>query len=463
MIQHERVQFLNEEYPRRGRYVLYWMQQSQRVFGNHALEFAVREANRLKLPVVVGFGITQRFPQGQERHYAFMLEGLRETDAVLRERGIKLAVRLSPPPLAALDLAAGTAVLVVDRGYLRIQRRWRERVARDAPCRVVQVESDVVVPVETASDREEYAARTIRPKIERELTRFLKPLKHTRPKRDSLGSKLAGIDVSDVDRLLSRLRVGRRALRTPDSPGGTAEARRLLAAFTKGALKHYDENHSDPGNHGSSGLSPYLHFGHISPLEVTLAVRRARGVRRADKDAFLEELIVRRELSMNFCTYNPSYDKLDCLPDWARATLTTHRRDAREHTYGRRALESARTHDPYWNAAQRELLVTGKMHGHMRMYWGKKIIEWSRRPEEAFETALALNNRYGLDGRDPNSFAGVAWCFGKHDRPWRERRVFGTVRWMSDAGLTRKFDMDAYVARVEALAAEGGEASGGGA
>lgn len=451
MIQHERVQFLNEDHPRRGRYVLYWMQQSQRAYGNHALEFAIREANRLKLPVIAGFGITQRFPQGQERHYAFMLEGLRETAAALRERGIKLAVRLSSPPVAALDLASGAAVLVVDRGYLRVQRRWRERVAREAPCRVIQVESDVVVPVETASDREEYAARTIRPKIERELARFLKPLRHTSPRRDSLDSKLVGIDVSDTDRLLARLRVGRRALRAPDLRGGTSEARRRLSAFTRGGLKRYHEDHSDPGKDGTSGLSPYLHFGQISPLEVALAVQRARGIRRAAKDAFLEELIVRRELSMNFVTYNPAYDALDGLPDWARRTLAKHRRDRREHVYGRLALERARTHDPYWNAAQRELLLTGTMHGYIRMYWGKKIIEWSRTPEEAFATALALNNRYELDGRDPNSFAGVAWCFGKHDRPWKERKVFGTVRWMSGRALARKFDMDAYLARVEAL------------
>jgi deoxyribodipyrimidine photo-lyase len=458
MIQHERVQFLNEKYPRRGRYVLYWMQQSQRAHGNHALEFAIREANGLKLPVIVGFGITQRFPEGQERHYAFMLEGLRETQAALAKRGIKLAVRLSPPPLAALDLAAGAALLVADCGYLRIQRRWRDRVAREALCRVVQVESDVVVPVETASDREEYAARTIRPKIERHLSRFLKPLAETRPKRDSLESKVAGLDVSDVDRLLKRLRVGRRALRAQGFRGGTTEARKRLAAFLKGGLKRYDEDHSDPGKGNESGLSPYLHFGHVSPLEIALAVRSARGVRRTEKDAFLEELIVRRELSMNFCRYNPSYDSLDGLPDWARGTLAKHARDRRERTYGRRALVSARTHDPYWNAAQRELLLTGKMHGYMRMYWGKKIIEWSRSPDEAFRTALALNNRYELDGRDPNSFAGVAWCFGKHDRPWKERKVFGTVRWMSDTGLKRKFDMDAYVARVDALAAEAEEA-----
>jgi deoxyribodipyrimidine photo-lyase len=457
MIQHERVQFLNEEYPRSGRYVLYWMQQSQRAFGNHALEFAVREANRLKLPVIVGFGITQRFPEGQERHYAFMLEGLRETEAALRERGVKLAVRLSPPPLAALDLAAGAAVLVMDRGYLRVQRRWRERVAREAACRVVQVESDVVVPVETASDREEYGARTIRPKIHRHLSRFLKPLEETRPRRDSLDSKLVGVDISDIERLLARLRVGRQALRVSRFRGGTSEARRLIEQFIGNALRRYEEDHGDPGKEAVSHLSPYLHFGHVSPVEIALAVKGARGVRRAEKDAFLEELIVRRELSVNFCEHNPSYDSVDGLPDWARATLAKHRRDRREHMYGRRDFESARTHDPHWNAAQRELVATGKMHGYMRMYWGKKILEWSQSPDEAFRIALALNNRYELDGRDPNSFAGVAWCFGKHDRPWKERKVLGTVRWMSGSGLTRKFDMDAYLARVDAFTPPDGE------
>jgi len=453
MIQPDRVQFLNEQYPRRGRYVLYWMQQSQRASGNHALEFAVREADRLKLPVVACFGLTPRFPEGQERHYAFMLEGLRETDGALRDRGIKFALRLSSPPLAALDLARGAAVIVTDRGYLRTQRRWRDRLAKQAPCRVIQVEADVVVPVETASEKEEYAARTIRPKIHAHLDRFLRPLEESGPVRDSLDVRVASVDVSDVERLLRRIKIGRRALRSTRCPGGPTEARRLLADFVGKKLRRYSNDHADPGKDCLSHLSPYLHFGQIAALDIALAVRRSRGVRRADKDAFLEELIVRRELSMNFCTYNSSYDSFACLPEWARATLRKHARDRREHSYEPRDLERARTHDPYWNAAQQELLMTGKMHGYMRMYWGKKIIEWSKDPETAFGTAIALNNRYELDGRDPNSFAGVAWCFGKHDRPWRERGVFGTVRWMSEDGLNRKFDMDAYLARVDALEA----------
>jgi deoxyribodipyrimidine photo-lyase len=207
-----------------------------------------------------------------------------------------------------------------------------------------------------------------------------------------------------------------------------------------------------------SSLSPHLHFGQISPLARALAVRSKRSVSRESKEAFLEELIVRRELAMNFCFHNGAYDSYDCLPDWTTRTLAKHSRDRRPYIYSFRQLERAETHDAYWNAAQREMVLTGKMHGYMRMYWGKKIIEWSESPEEAFATALRLNNVYELDGRDPNSFAGVAWCFGKHDRPWKERSIFGQVRWMSADGLSRKFDMESYVGRVDALrGAEGAQ------
>ena len=484
MIQPERVHYLNEEYPTRGRYVLYWMQQSQRARCNHALEFAVREADRLRVPVLCVFGITQRFPEAHQRHYAFMLEGLAQTDEALRRRGIKLTVRLDPPVDAVLSLADSACIVVADRGYLRIQRSWRERLAKKLPCRFIQVESDVVVPVETVSGKEEYAARTLRPRIERRLERFMMPLAETGPDRDSLDLRVSGLDVSDPTRVLRKLRVGRARARI-DAPagrdtgatdaaagaeamsarsraggtgsssgagrlkGGPEEAGRLLERFLSEKLNSYPAEHSDPGLDCQSELGPYLHFGQISPLDVALQVRSKRGVHTESKDVFLEELIVRRELAMNFCLYNQDYDSYDCLPSWARQTLGKHARDRREYVYDEGSLERAETHDPYWNAAQNEMRATGKMHGYMRMYWGKKIIEWTRTPEEAFQTALALNNRYSLDGRDPNSFAGVAWCFGKHDQAWKERAIFGKVRWMSAAGLDRKFSMDDYVARID--------------
>lgn len=451
MIQAERVSFLNDREPRRIGYVLYWIQQSQRIDCNHALEFAIREGNRLKLPVVAIFGLTGRFPEAQLRHYVFMLDGLREMRNALMDRGIKLVVRLASPPDAVEAIAGGAAEIVADRGYLEIQRRWRDRIAKTAPCRVIRVETDVIVPAETTSDKEESSARTIRPKIERHLDRFIKPLEETDLVRDSLDMRLATIDISGDDDMLSRLPIARKAKPVASWRGGESQAHRRLKDFVGSGLSRYHETRSDPGTGKDSGLSPYLHFGQISPLRIALAVRSARGVRKEAKEAFLEELIVRRELAANMCLYNDSYASYAVVPDWARKSLAEHADDTREHIYGYSSLEKGETHDPYWNAAQREMVLTGKMHGHMRMYWGKKIIEWSRTPEEAFSTALKLNNTYELDGRDPNSFAGVAWCFGKHDRPWKERDVFGKVRRMSADGLKRKFDMSAYVERIAGL------------
>jgi deoxyribodipyrimidine photo-lyase len=383
-----------------------------------------------------------------------MLEGLRETVEDLRRRGVKLVIRLAPPPDAVIALSPGAALIVTDAGYLRVQRSWRERVAKTVDCPLIQVESDVVVPVRLVSDKEQYAARTIRPRIHEHLFRFLKPLEETKLKRSSIGIGLPSVDVSDVEGVLRSLSVPGTAGPVDTYKGGTSHALKRLDTFLKKGLRAYPEQHSDPGRGVESGLSPYLHFGQISPLRIALAVRSARGAPRAAKDEFLEELIVRRELAMNFCYYNEVYDSYDCLPDWARATLASHAHDKREYVYSYRKLEKADTHDAFWNAAQSEMVLAGKMQGYMRMYWGKKIIEWSRSPEEAFSRALKLNNVYELDGRDPNSFAGIAWCFGKHDRPWTERPVFGKVRWMSENGLRRKFDMDAYVERVESVERE---------
>ncbi len=451
MIHAERVQFLNDEDARSGDYVLYWMQHAQRATYNHALEYAIREANGRGLPVLAVFGITQRFPAANARSYAFMLEGLRETQQALRDRGIQLVVRLQPPMEAVETLAQAAALVVTDSGYLRVERRWREQVARRLPCRLVQVESDVVVPVETASEKEEYAAYTIRPRIHKHLDKFLVGLEPTPVERDSLGLNEVGIDLDDIGSLLERMRINRSTERVNTFSGGTAQAEALLDDFIARKLHHYADGRNEPSEDYLSHMSPYLHFGQISPLYIALRVREAEGVAQENVNAYLEELIVRRELSMNFCHYDSDYDSLACLPDWARETLEEHARDEREYVYTPEEFEAARTHDPYWNAAQREMVLTGKMHGYMRMYWGKKILEWSPTPEAAHRTALELNNRYELDGRDPNGFTGVAWCFGKHDRAWKERPVYGKTRYMSAGGLERKFDIGAYVRKVQRL------------
>jgi deoxyribodipyrimidine photo-lyase len=451
MIHPSRIEPLNRRSVQDGRYVLYWMQASQRVACNHALEYAVGEANERNLPVVVGFGLTEKFPEANLRHYAFMLEGLEEVRKGLQRRGIRFVLMRRSPELAAAAMAEDAALVVADRGYLRIQRQWRNHVAKNAPCAVIQVESDAVVPVETASPKEEYTAGTLRPKMERILGSYLVPLQERPASKDSLSLRLDADDERDGRALLARMKIDRTVPPVKTLRGGTERANALLGEFIAGKLRRYDELRSDPGLDFSSGLSPYLHFGQISPLAVALRIAAEKSIPAKARQAFLEELIVRRELSMNFVFYNERYDGYECLPDWARKTLAEHAKDRREYIYDPEQWEHAGTHDPYWNAAQREMMITGKMHNYMRMYWGKKLLEWSRTPAEAFRTAITLNNRYELDGRDPNGFAGVAWCFGKHDRAWSERKVFGKIRYMNDAGLKRKFDMDAYLKKVSAL------------
>ncbi len=457
MIQDERVRRLNEGVTGPGRYVLYWMQASCRSGGNHALEYAIRQANELGRPVLACFGLTADFPEANARHYTFLLEGLRDVREGLERRGIPLVVRRGRPDAVAAELARDACLVVTDRGYLRVQREWRERAAVAVPSALVEVEADVVVPVEAAAARAQYAAATLRPRIARQLDRFLVPLRQTRLRARPLGRPPAGLALDDVPALVRELGVDGRVPPVPGTRGGERAAEARLRGFLEHGLARYDEDRNDPGRAGQSGLSPYLHFGHISPLRIALAVREraARGGPglRAAAEAFLEELIVRRELSVNMVRYEDAYDRFAVLPAWCRATLLAHARDRREQLYTPRQLEAARTHDPYWNAAQTEMVLTGTMHGYLRMYWGKKILEWTESPEQAFRTALRLNNRYQLDGRDPNGFAGVAWVFGKHDRPWTERPVFGLVRYMNAAGLERKFDMRAYLARVAGLSA----------
>ena len=448
MIEKERIKALNDKRIEGGRYVLYWMQASQRTDHNHALEYAIRRGNELNLPVVVFFGITDRFPEANIRHYRFMLEGLLEVREALAGRGILFVLRHIPPVDGVLEMSRRAALVVCDRGYLRIQRAWRAAAARKVSCAFLQVESDVVVPVEEASSREEYAARTIRPKIRARLGEYLLPLRRTKPRNSSLGMRFDTLDTADLDGLLASIRTRRKPAPSLLYHGGFREAKRRLNSFIHNKLDHFEELRNDPAVDNLSHMSPYLHFGQISPSYIALRVSRTHS---PGVEAYLEELVVRRELSMNFVFYNNRYDSFEGLPEWCRKTLKAHSRDKREYIYREKELERFETHDPYWNAAQKEMVLTGKMHGYMRMYWGKKIIEWSRSPEEAFASALRLNNRYELDGRDPNGFTGVAWCFGKHDRPWGERTVFGSIRYMNDRGLRRKFDIDRYVRMIDTL------------
>lgn len=445
-----RVQALNQRAAGEGPYLVYWMQSSQRASCNHALEYAIHQAKALDKPLIVYFGLTDAYPEANLRHYRFMLEGLAEVEAALARRGIRFLILHTSPEEGALALSALSALMVVDRGYLKIERAWRETVAAAAACPLIQVESNVIVPVEIASPKEEYAAATFRPKIRRALSGFLVPLHEEQVSRPSLQAPLPfqHFPIDDIDRALLRLNLDGSVQPSGHFQGGTSRAERLLETFIADKLPQYGGLKNDPGLDASSQLSPYLHFGQISPFQI---LERLAAVPEAAKEAFLEELVVRRELAVNFVRYAPHYDHFEAVPAWAKASLTKHLADPRPYHYGLSDLENARTHDPYWNAAQREMAITGKMNGYMRMYWGKKILEWCPAPEEAYAAALHLNNKYNLDGRDPNGFAGVAWCFGKHDRPWQERPIFGMVRYMNAAGLERKFDMAGYLGKVARL------------
>jgi deoxyribodipyrimidine photo-lyase len=448
-IQEERVQNLNERDVRDGDYVLYWMQSSQRAEQNHALEYAVQRANEMGQRLLVVFGLTDDYPEANLRHYAFMLEGLKDTQETLKERGIKMVVRKGSPDAVAIEAGKDASLIVTDRGYMRPQKRWREKVAKEAGCLVTQVEADVVVPVELASDKQEHAARMLRPRIGEYLEDFLVTLTPTKVEKQSTTLRADGLDLSDIDSVLDGMDLDR-SVGALDHlyTGGTSEAKKMFRRFLRNSFDGYVEHRTQPQTDDVSHMSKYLHFGHISPIWLALEARRSK-TKKDNIESFVEELVVRRELSMNFVYYNDDYDSFSNLPGWAKVTLREHKDDEREHVYTTEQLENAQTHDEYWNAAMREMVHTGYMHNYMRMYWGKKILEWSNTPEHAYRTTLYLNNKYFLDGRDPNSFANVAWVFGQHDRGWTEREVFGKVRFMSAGGLERKTKPEQYVEKVE--------------
>jgi deoxyribodipyrimidine photo-lyase len=448
-IREERVRDLNEGTVRNGDYVLYWMQSSQRAEQNHALEYAVQRANEMGQRLLVVFGLTDDYPEANLRHYTFMLEGLKDAQDSLKERGIKMVVRKGSPDGVAIEAGKNASLIVTDRGYMRPQKRWREKVAREVGCLVRQVESDVVVPVELASGKQEHAARTLRPRIGEYLEDFLVALTPTKVEKQSTNMQANGLDLSDIHGVLDGMDLDRSVGALSHLyTGGTSEAKKLFRRFLKNSFDGYVEHRNQPQTDDVSHMSKYLHFGHISPIWLALEARRSK-TRKDNIESFVEELVVRRELSMNFVFYNADYDSFSNLPGWAKETLREHEDDERENVYTTEQLENAQTHDEYWNAAMREMVYTGYMHNYMRMYWGKKILEWSNTPEHAYRTTLYLNNKYFLDGRDPNSFANVAWVFGQHDRGWTERQVFGKVRYMSAGGLERKTKPEQYIEKVE--------------
>ena len=421
------------------------MQASQRTEFNHALEYSIKQANKYKKPLIVFFGLTDGFPDANLRHYHFMLQGLSTVREELEKLKITLIIQRISPEKGIIELSKNAALIVVDRGYLKIQKLWRKMVANSIECPLIQIESDVVVPVETTSNKEEYAAYTIRNKIKKMLPEFLKPINSEKVKIESLDCNIETIDLSDISKILSKMDIDKSVKPIDRFIGGTEQAKRFLKDFLQNKIRNYASQRNDPNLDSTSNLSPYLHFGQISPVYIALETMKLKN----GFEEFLEELIIRREMSINFVNYNEQYDSIKGVHNWALESLEKHKSDKRDYIYSIEEFEKAETHDEYWNAAQKQMVKKGKMHGYIRMYWGKKIIEWTRTPEEAFNIALFLNNKYELDGRDPNGFTGVAWCFGKYDRPWTERPIFGKIRYMNANGLKRKFNADAYAEKYK--------------
>ena len=437
-----------------GRCVVYWMQRAQRVLDNSALDTAVRVANFLQQPVVIFFAPVPFYPHANLRHFVFLAEGIPQTAAGARARGIGYVLRRYPEHSLLKFCEEVKASLVVgDENPMREPKCWRELAARKLTVPLWTVDADVIVPSKLLA-KEQYAARVIRPRLQARLQEFLIP--HPNPKARVEWEKPRRLSVLPDDGSAD-ITEGWKELDRSVQPvtsfhGGTDRALTLLREFVTGKLAHYPERHGKPELDGTSRLSPYLHFGHIGPQTVSLAVEQAK-VPRQVKDDFLDQLITWRELSINFVHFNPLYDSIESAPDWAHRTLAAHTGDPRPRSYSRQQLERAETYDDLWNAAQRQMLHAGWMHNYMRMYWAKKILEWSPSPAVAYQTAVYLNDKYFLDGRDPNGYAGIAWSIaGKFDRPWFDRPIFGTVRYMSGNAARKKFDAERYIEQMAKLA-----------
>ena len=445
----ERIRILKDGERKKGP-VIYWMSRDQRAHDNWALLYAQEMALQSKASLGVVFSLVSEFLGAGIRQYSFMLKGLQETEQYLKEKQIPF-ILLEGPSVKRLPEFAyqhGISALVTDFDPLRIKKEWKKKVAQQIDIPFFEVDAHNVIPCWHASPKQEFAAYTFRPKVKRILDEFLEPFpplkKHPIPWKAEHAQ-------TDWEGAYKSLKANREVEEIEWLKPGEKEAKRILKNFIKHELSDYDHGRNDPNRDAQSNLSPYLHFGEISAQRVALEVLKD-GAQGQNRDAFLEELIVRRELADNYCHYNPDYDNFYGFPDWAKKSLQEHRKDKREYVYTYKQFDEGKTHDALWNAAQKQMVKTGKMHGYMRMYWAKKILEWTENPERAQKIAIDLNDKYELDGRDPNGYAGIAWSIGGvHDRAWFNRPIFGKIRFMSAKGALSKFDVNAYISKVETL------------
>ena len=442
--------------------VVYVMSRDQRANDNHALLTAQQKAKELQLPLVVVFFLHAKSGYRSREFYKFMLAGLKETQSQLEDFNIAFEMYVG----SMLDNNCGNltqlkpAHVYFDFSPLDRPQREQKQVASnlDTPCSVVDTHN--IIPALFASDHQEFAARTFRPKISKHLANFLQePAKVCKHPHTYTGKKTV-IDVTATNILQGLDSNGLEIDFTP----GSKSAHQRVANFIDNGLQNFAKDRNDPTKDTLTNLSPYLHFGQISSLRVCLEVLKnvkadpslfteakmpqanATPNKQDGMNVLFEEIIVRKELSDNFCYYAQSYTDFSSIPGWASNTLREHESDKREFTYSRPQWEHAKTHDPAWNAAQNQLIKTGKIHGYMRMYWAKKMLEWSDSPKQALRDCIYLNDTYSIDGGDPNGYVGILWSIaGLHDRAWTERPVFGKVRYMNASGLKRKFDIEQYI------------------
>jgi deoxyribodipyrimidine photo-lyase len=431
-----------------GKCVVYWLQKAQRALDNPALEVAIQCGNALGLPVVAYFSVIPNYPNANLRHYHFLQQGLPDIAEGMAERGVGFVVRrpTDGDTLEAFLDEVDAAMVVGDENVCREPERWRAALARKVRIPFFTVDADVVVP-SAIFGKSFVLLHHFRPKLHAQLPEFLKPIDEIEVQH-KWKARARSYDLRrDITEGFDKL--DRSVAPVDTFVGGTKAALKRMRHFTATQLADYDEQRNHPETDGTSQMSPYLHYGHISPITIALAVQEAvdhGNATQAIADKYLDELIGWRELSVLFCKYNPNYDNWECAEPWARKTLMEHAGNPRPWTYTLKKLEKAETHDELWNASQRQMVRDGWMHNYMRMYWAKKILEWSPDPATAFRWAVELNDKYELDGRDPNGYSGIAWAIvGKHDRPWFDRQVFGLVRYMSGESTGKKFDSKRYI------------------
>ncbi len=444
-MQPERIYQLNHE-TYSGGSLVYWMSREQRVRDNWALVRARQLASQFNATVKVVFCLVPSFLDATWRHYHFMIEGLKEVESKLKKLNIPFFLLTGNPadkiPEFIREETAG--YLVTDFSPLRIKREWEIGVKKNLEIPFECVDAHNIVPCWLASDKQEFAAYTLRPKLNTLRSRFLSEL------TEIIGQeKQLACPENDWVKAWESLRIDKNVHPVGEFAPGENAAHAALGEFIEKKLSGYRDKRNDPNQDSLSDMSIYLHYGHISAQKIALTITDSNMGKEIDREAYLEELIVRRELADNYCYYNKDYDNFNGFPAWAKKSLDEHREDEREHIYSSEEFEKGLTHDPLWNAAQAEMTQRGKMHGFMRMYWAKKILEWTASPENAQEIAIYLNDKYELDGRDPNGYTGIAWSIGGvHDRAWFERDIFGKIRYMNFNGCKRKFNVNSYMEKI---------------